>query len=303
MSTALSIIIPLFVIFFVILTIVRTVRIIPQARAGIVERLGRYQRTLNPGLHMVIPFVARLATVIDEREQVVSFPPQSVITEDNLMVNIDTVIYYQVTNPERATYEIADFLSAIEQLAVTTLRNVIGNLNLEQALTSRQSINTELRTVLDEVTGSWGVRVNRVELKSITPPANVLDSMEKQMKAEREKRAVILTAEGERQASILSAEGAKAAAILRAEGESQSSRVRAEGESAAIRTVINAIQESGPDAATVAYQYYTKTIPAIAEGNASKVWVVPSELTASLGRFGAMLDAAADKTSPPASED
>ena len=204
----------LVLIFGVVL--VRSIRIVPQARAGIVERLGRFNRALGPGLAIIVPFVDRLKPLVDMRERVVSFPPQPVITEDNLVVSIDTVIYFQVTDPKSATYEIVDFIQGIEQLTVTTLRNVVGGLDLEAVLTSRDSINSILRGVLDEATGKWGVRVNRVELKAIDPPPSVQESMEKQMRAERDKRAAILTAEGEKQSQILTAEGAREAEILRA---------------------------------------------------------------------------------------
>src|SRR5213596_878468 len=218
---------------FVLVVLARTVRIIPQARAGIIERLGRYHRTLLPGLALVVPFVDRLRPLIDLREQVVSFDPQPVITEDNLVVNIDTVIYYQVTDAKAATYEIANYISAIEQLTVTTLRNVIGGMALEKTLTSRDEINGQLRGVLDEATGKWGIRVNRVELKAIDPPASIKDTMEKQMRADREKRAAILQAEGQKQAAILTAEGEKQAAVLRAEGQREATILRAEGEAKA----------------------------------------------------------------------
>ena len=217
------------IVLLAIVIVARTVRIVPQARAGVVERLGRYSRTLNPGLAIVVPFFDRVRDVIDLREQVVSFVPQPVITEDNLVVSIDTVIYYQVTDPKAATYEINDFVYAIEQLVVTTLRNVIGGIALERALTSRDSVNAALRVVLDEATGKWGIRVNRVEIKAIDPPASVKDSMEKQMRADREKRATILTAEGLRQSQILSAQGEKESAVLRAEGQRQSRMLEAEG--------------------------------------------------------------------------
>src|SRR6266702_3458673 len=193
----------------VLFVLARTIRIVPQARAGVVERLGRYSRTLTPGLAMVVPFIDRVRPLIDLREQVVSFAPQPVITEDNLVVEIDTVIYFQVTDPKAATYEIANYIQGIEQLTVTTLRNVIGGLDLEDALTSRDEINGQLRGVLDEATGKWGIRVNRVELKAIDPPGTIKDAMEKQLRAERDKRAAILNAEGARQAQILTAEGAK----------------------------------------------------------------------------------------------
>jgi regulator of protease activity HflC (stomatin/prohibitin superfamily) len=269
------------VAFVVLVTVVRAVRIVPQASAGLIERLGRYQRTCTPGLTVLVPFVDRMRPLIDLREQVVSFPPQPVITEDNLVVNIDTVIYFQVTDPRSATYEVANFIQAIEQLTVTTLRNVIGGIDLEATLTSRDQINGTLRGVLDEATGKWGIRVNRVELKAIDPPASVKESMEKQMRADREKRAVILTAEGQKQSQILTAEGAKQSAILTAQGEREAAILRAEGEAKAIITVFQAIHEGAPDPALLAYQYL-QTLPQIAASESSKIWVVPSELTAAL---------------------
>ena len=186
---------------FVFIVAATGVRIVPQARAGIVERLGRYSRTLDPGLTLIVPFIDRVKPLIDLREQVVSFPPQPVITEDNLVVGIDTVIYFTVTDPRAATYEVANPLQAIEQLTVTTLRNVIGGMTLEETLTSRDNINNQLRAVLDEATGRWGIRVNRVELKSVEPPRTVQEAMEKQMRAERDRRATILTAEGVKQSA------------------------------------------------------------------------------------------------------
>ncbi len=229
-----GLIVVLVLAFVVLVVLARTIRIVPQARAGIIERLGRYNRTLNPGLAIVVPFIDRLRPLIDLREQVVSFAPQPVITEDNLVVSIDTVIYYQVTDAKAATYEIANFIQAIEQLTVTTLRNVIGGLALESTLTSRDEINQQLRGVLDEATGKWGIRVNRVELKAIDPPASVQESMEKQMRADREKRAAILQAEGQKQAAILTAEGEKQAAVLRAEGQREATILQADGQAKAI---------------------------------------------------------------------
>jgi regulator of protease activity HflC (stomatin/prohibitin superfamily) len=269
------------VVVVILATVVRAVRIVPQATAGLIERLGRYQRTCTPGLTVLVPFVDRMRPLIDLREQVVSFPPQPVITEDNLVVNIDTVIYFQVTDPRSATYEVANFIQAIEQLTVTTLRNVIGGIDLEATLTSRDQINGQLRGVLDEATGKWGIRVNRVELKAIDPPASVKESMEKQMRADREKRAVILTAEGQKQSQILTAEGEKQAAILTAQGEREAAILRAEGEAKAITTVFQAIHEGAPDPALLAYQYL-QTLPQIAASESSKIWVVPTELTAAL---------------------
>jgi regulator of protease activity HflC (stomatin/prohibitin superfamily) len=269
----------------VLVVLARTIRIVPQARAGVIERLGRYHRTLNPGLAIVVPFMDRLRPLIDLREQVVSFPPQPVITEDNLVVNIDTVIYFQVNDPKAATYEIANYIQAIEQLTVTTLRNVIGGLALESTLTSRDEINGQLRGVLDEATGKWGIRVNRVELKAIDPPASIKDSMEKQMRADREKRATILQAEGQKQSAILTAEGEKQAAVLRAEGNKAATILEAEGQAKAIGTVFAAIHEGNPDPQLLAYQY-VQALPLIAQGESNKVWIVPAEFQRALGRIG-----------------
>ena len=263
-------------IFGVILA--RAIRIVPQANAGIVERLGRFNRVLGAGLAILIPFVDRLRPLIDMRERVVSFPPQPVITEDNLVVSIDTVIYFQVTDPKSATYEIENFIQGIEQLTVTTLRNVVGGLDLEAVLTSRDSINAALRGVLDDATGKWGVRVNRVELKAIDPPASVQESMEKQMRAERDKRATILTAEGEKQSQILTAEGARQAEILRAEGDAQAAVLRAKGEAEAIEKVFKAIHDADADDRVLAYQYIQQ-LKEIANGQASKIWVIPAEFS------------------------
>ena len=283
------------VALFVLFVLARTVRIVPQARAGVVERLGRYSRTLNPGLAIVVPFVDRIREMVDLREQVVSFPPQPVITEDNLVVNIDTVIYFQVTDPRAATYEIANFVSAIDLLTVTTLRNVIGGLTLEETLTSRDSINDQLRGTLDDATGKWGIRVHRVELKAIDPPATVKDTMEKQMRADREKRAAILQAEGIKQSQILTAEGEKQSAILKAEGEREAAMLRAEGQAKAIETVFQAIHEGDADPKLLAYQYL-QTLPQIAQGESNKVWIIPSEITQAIGRLGGAL------TPPPSDE-
>src|ERR687887_366196 len=272
----------------VLLVLARTVRIVPQANAGIVERLGRYQRTLNAGVAIVVPFVDRLRPLIDLREQVVSFAPQPVITEDNLVVSIDTVIYFQVTDAKAATYEIANYIAAIEQLTVTTLRNVIGGMELEETLTSRDEINNRLRGVLDEATGKWGIRVNRVELKAIDPPASIKDAMEKQMRADRDKRAAILTAEGVKQSQILTAEGEKQSAILKAEGQRQAAILQAEGQSQAIDTVFKAIHDGKPDPQLLAYQYL-QVLPQIAQGESNKVWIIPSEVTQALGQLTSQL--------------
>ncbi|WP_138442766.1 SPFH domain-containing protein [Sinomonas susongensis] len=275
-------------ILFVATVIGRSVRIIPQARAGVVERLGKYQRTLNPGLTLLIPFVDRLLPLLDLREQVVSFPPQPVITSDNLVVSIDTVVYFQVTDPRAATYEIANYIQAVEQLTITTLRNVVGGLNLEEALTSRDQINGQLRGVLDEATGRWGLRVSRVELKAIEPPHSIQDSMEKQMRAERDRRALILTAEGTKQSAILTAEGERQAQILKAEGQAKAAVLKADGESQAIQKVFEAIHLGDPDPKLLAYQYL-QTLPKIADGNSNKLWIIPSEVGDALKGIGGVL--------------
>jgi regulator of protease activity HflC (stomatin/prohibitin superfamily) len=295
------------IVIFVLVTLFRAIRIIPQATAGVVERLGKYHKTLLPGLNVLVPFIDRVRPLIDLREQVVSFPPQPVITEDNLVVSIDTVVYFQVTDARAATYEIANYLGAVEQLTTTTLRNVVGGLNLEQALTSRDEINSKLRIVLDEATGKWGIRVGRVELKAIDPPLSIQDSMEKQMRAERDRRAVILTAEGNKQSEILNAEGMRQGAILKAEGDAKAAVLRAEGEAQAITTVFGAIHAGDPDPKLLAYQYLL-TLPKLAEGNSNKLWVIPSELTEALKTVGKGFSlpgapaAGAGATPPPAPE-
>jgi regulator of protease activity HflC (stomatin/prohibitin superfamily) len=279
-----SAVVVLLVLLFFIIVIAKTVRIVPQAQACVVERLGRYSRTLNAGLHILIPFVDKITSRLDLREQVVSFQPQPVITEDNLVVSIDSVIYFQVTDPKAATYEIQNYIWGVEQLTVTTLRNVVGSMDLEATLTSRDQINSQLRGVLDEATGKWGIRVNRVELKAIDPPPSVQESMEKQMRAERDRRAAILTAEGIKQSQILTAQGEQQAAILRAEGEKQSAVLRATGEAEAIQKVFDAIHAADPDPKLLAYQYL-QALPQIAQGESNKVWVVPAELTNALESF------------------
>jgi regulator of protease activity HflC (stomatin/prohibitin superfamily) len=295
------------VVAVLLILLVRTVRIVPQARAGVVERLGRYVRTQGPGVAILLPFVDRMRPLIDLREQVVSFPPQPVITSDNLTVAIDSVIYFQVTDPRAATYEIQNYIQAVEQLTITTLRNVVGALNLEETLTSRDSINTQLRGVLDEATGPWGIRVARVEIKAIDPPPSIQDAMEAQMRADRNKRAVILQAEGQRESAIKTAEGQKAAQILSAEGQKQSAILsaeadrqarilRAEGERAArylaaqgqakaIETTFGAIHAAKPDPALLAYQYL-QMLPQLAQGDANKMWIVPSEFSKALEGLG-----------------
>ena len=284
---------------FVLFIAARTIRIVPQARAGIVERLGRYNRTLDPGLTIIVPFIDRLKPLIDLREQVVSFQPQPVITEDNLVVQIDTVLYFTVTDPKSVSYEVANPLQAIEQLTVTTLRNVIGGMTLEDTLTSRDQINSQLRVVLDEATGKWGIRVNRVEIKSIDPPGSIQEAMEKQMRAERDRRAAILTAEGVKQSQILTAEGEKQAAVLKAEGAKTAAILRAEGESKAIETVFQAIHDGNPDQGLLSYQYL-QMLPQLAQGDANKIFVIPSEFSQALGQVGRTLGGIGDGGQSPA---
>jgi regulator of protease activity HflC (stomatin/prohibitin superfamily) len=268
-------------VVMVFLTVTRTVRIVPQARARNVERFGRYRKTLEPGMNFIIPFVDRVKPLIDLREQVVSFTGQPVITEDNLVVEIDTVLFFQVTDPRAADYEIVNYIQAIEQITATMLRSVIGSMDLEQTLTSRDKINTLLRGVLDDASGKWGIRVTRVEIKAIDPPKSVKDAMEKQMRAEREKRAAILTAEGVRQSKILTAEGDKQSEILRAEGDKQGAILRAEGQALAIDQVFTSIHRNDPDPKLLAYQYL-QTLPQLAAGAGNTFWVIPSEVTTAL---------------------
>jgi regulator of protease activity HflC (stomatin/prohibitin superfamily) len=285
-------------VLFALYVASRTVRIIPQAKAGVVERLGRYSRTLTPGLTIVVPFIDKVRPLIDLREQVVTFPPQPVITADNVSVGVDTVLYFTITEPKDATYEIANPLQAIEQLTVTTLRNIIGSLTLEETLTSRDQVNDKLRLVLDERTGKWGIRINGVELKSIDPPQGIQEAMEKQMRAERDRRAAILTAEGVKQSQILTAEGEKQAAVLKAEGAKQAAILRAEGESKAIDTVFQAIHDGQPDDRLLQYQYL-RMLPQLAQGDANKVFVIPSEFTSALNRIAGRLGEG-EPDAPPA---
>jgi regulator of protease activity HflC (stomatin/prohibitin superfamily) len=290
-------------VLFALFLASRTVRIIPQARAGVVERLGRYSRTLQPGLSIVIPFVDRVRPLLDMREQVVAFPSQPVITEDNVSVGIDTVLYFTITDPKSASYEVANPLQAIEQLTVTTLRNIIGGMTLEETLTSRDAINTQLRVVLDEATGRWGIRVNRVEIKSIDPPTTIQEAMEKQMRAERDRRAAILTAEGVKQSQILTAEGERQSAILTAQGAKEAAILRSEGEAQAIDTVFRAIHEGDPDPKLLSYQYL-QMLPQLAQGEANKIWVIPTEFTRALGQIGgAFAGGGASGAGGPAGDD
>ncbi len=293
-----SLILLALLVVFVVTVLSRAVRIVPQQTALIIERLGRYHSTLHGGIHLLVPFVDKVRASLDLREQVVSFPPQPVITSDNLVVNIDTVIYFAVTDAKSAVYEIAHYIQGIEQLTVTTLRNVIGSMDLEQTLTSRDQINGQLRGVLDDATGRWGIRVARVELKAIDPPHSIQDSMEKQMRAERDRRAAILTAEGVKQSSILSAEGEKQSQILRAEGSAQARILEAQGQARAITQVFEAIHRGKPDQKLLAYQYL-QVLPQLARGDANKMWIVPSELTDALRGISSALGG----HQPPTAED
>src|SRR5262245_31113288 len=285
-------------VLFALVAAARTIRVIPQARAGVVERLGRYSRTLEPGLTIITPFIDRVKPLVDLREQVVNFSPQSVITEDNVVVGIETVLYFTITDPRSATYEIAEPLQAIEQLTVTTLRNVIGGLTLEDTLTARENVNNELRVVLDDATGKWGIRINRVEIKSVDPPPDIRTAMEKQMRAERDRRAAILTAEGQKQAQILTAEGAKQAAVLTAEGDREAAILRAEGEAKAIDTVFTSIHEGHPTRELLSYEYL-QMLPQLAQGDANKVFVVPSEFASAFGGIGEALSQRIPGTDTP----
>src|SRR5919205_4099862 len=315
-------------VVFAAIIVAKSIALIPQAEAAVIERLGRYSKTVSGQLTLLLPFIDKIRARVDLRERVVSFPPQPVITEDNLTVNIDTVVYFQVTNPQAAVYQISNYIVGVEQLTTTTLRNVVGGMSLEETLTSRDSINGQLRGVLDEATGRWGIRVARVELKAIDPPASIKDSMEKQMRADREKRAMILTAEGSREAAIktaegqkqsqiLSAEGAKQAAILASEGERQSRILRAQGERAArylqaqgqakaIEKVFAAIKAGKPTPEVLAYQYL-QTLPQMAQGDANKVWMVPSDFGKALEGFTRMLGAPGEdgvfRYEPPKDDD
>src|SRR5689334_9941153 len=289
------------VALLVVITVFRSVRIVPQARARNVERFGRYRKTLEPGMNFIIPGIDRVKKEIDLREQVVSFTGAPVITEDNLSVLIDTVLFFQVTDPRAADYEIVNYIQAIEQITATMLRSVIGSMDLEKTLTSRDHINNMLRGVLDDASGKWGIRVTRVEIKAIDPPKSVKDAMEKQMRAEREKRAAILTAEGVKASKILTAEGEKQSAILTAEGAKQSAILRAEGQAQAIGAVFQAVHDNDPDPKLLAYQYL-QTLPQLAQGQGNTFWVIPSEVTSALRSVASAFgggDAAPAATSGP----
>jgi regulator of protease activity HflC (stomatin/prohibitin superfamily) len=297
-----ALIVAVVIVALMALLVTRTVRIVPQARARNIERFGRYRKTLEPGMNFILPFIDRVKPAIDLREQVVSFRGQPVITEDNLVVSIDTVLFFQVTDPRAADYEIVDYIQAIEQITATMLRSVIGNMDLEQTLTSRDKINTSLRGVLDDASGKWGLRVTRVEIKAIDPPKSVIEAMEKQMRAEREKRAAILTAEGVRQSKILTAEGEKQSQILRAEGDRQGQILRAEGQAEAIGTVFQSIHLNDPDPKLLAYQYL-QMLPQLAQGEGNTVWMIPSEVTSALKMVtSAFTGSGEGPDSPPAAQ-
>jgi regulator of protease activity HflC (stomatin/prohibitin superfamily) len=265
------------VVLAVIFYVYRSIRVVPQATAAVIERFGRYKRTLEPGLRFLVPGADRVRATVDLREQVMPFPPQEVITEDNLLVYIDWVVYFQVIDPRRATYEIQNFVQAIEYLVSTTLRNIIGGMDLEATLTSRDEVNRQLRDVLDSETGRWGIRVSRVELRTIQPNRDITEAMEKQVRAERERRATILSAEGVKQAEILRAEGERQSMILKAEGEAKAAALRADGEASAISKTFKAIHDGDADQKLLSYQYL-QMLPKLADGTANKVWIVPSEL-------------------------
>jgi regulator of protease activity HflC (stomatin/prohibitin superfamily) len=282
-----------------ILVAVSAVKVVRQAHIGIIERFGKYQRQLPPGLHLVVPMFDRMAAVVDMRETVQPFAPQPVITQDNVTIGIDTIVYYQVTDAFRATYEVANVLLAMEQLAITTLRNVVGAMTLEETLTSRDSINTQLRVVMDEVTEKWGVRVTRVELKSIDPPRSIQEAMEQQMRADRAKRAAILQAEGEKQSAILRAEGLRQAAILnaeadqksnvlRAEGEKQARALRAAGEAEALANVFNMVEKTGIAPSDMLGYKYLDALPAVAAGDANKLLLLPSGASNAMGAIAGL---------------
>ena len=271
------------VALIVIIILVRCVRIVQQAKAYVIERLGAYKTTWNVGLHFKLPFIERVAKVVSLKEQVADFPPQPVITEDNVTMQIDTVVYFQITDPKLYTYGIERPIVAIENLSATTLRNIIGDLELDQCLTSRDVINTKMRSILDEATDPWGIKVNRVELKNILPPREIQNAMEKQMKAERERREAILRAEGEKKSAILTAEGEKEAAILRADAKKQAQILEAQGEAEAILTVqrataegIKLINESAPTDPVIKIKAL-EAFTAAANGRATKI-IIPSEI-------------------------
>jgi regulator of protease activity HflC (stomatin/prohibitin superfamily) len=304
-------------VILVLVVMGRAVRVIQQSTVGVVQRMGRYQRTIGPGVHLLVPMLDRIRVTVDMKETVQAFPPQPVITQDNVTIGVDTVVYYQVTDAVKATYEVLNMLQAMEQLTVTTLRNVVGSMTLEETLTSRDQINSQLRIVLDEATEKWGVRVTRVELKSIDPPRTIQEAMEQQMRADRAKRAAILMAEGEKQAAILRAEGLRQAAILnaeadqqsnvlRAQGEKQARALRAEGEAEALGTIFGIVRESGIAPSDMLGYKYLEALPAVAAGDANKLLLLPTGAADAMGAvagLGAAFSEGAARTpqkDPPA---
>jgi regulator of protease activity HflC (stomatin/prohibitin superfamily) len=297
------------VAILVVIGIARSIRVVRQSYVGIVERWGRYTRSLGPGVHLLVPFLDRLREVVDMKETVQPFAPQPVITEDNVTIGVDTVVYYQVTDAVKATYEVANVLVAMEQLTITTLRNVVGAMTLEETLTSRDSINTQLRTVLDEATEKWGVRVTRVELKSIDPPRSIQEAMEQQMRADRAKRATVLQAEGEKQSAILRAEGAQQAAILnaeadqkatvlRAEGDRKARALRAQGEAEALSKIFETVREAGIDPTDMLGYKYLEALPAVAAGDANKLLLLPTGASQAMGAVAGLGAAFAEGAAP-----
>ena len=283
-------------VILALLLIVRNIRVVQQANAYVIERLGAYSTTWSVGLHIKIPFIERVAKVVSLKEQVADFLPQPVITKDNVTMQIDTVVYFQITDPKLYTYGIEQPMLAIENLSATTLRNIIGDLELDQCLTSRDIINSKMRSILDEATDPWGIKVNRVELKNIMPPRDIQDAMEKQMKAERERREAILRAEGEKRAAILEAEGEKESAILRADAKKQQQILEAEGEAEAILTVqrataegIRLINESVPSEAVIKIKAL-EAFAAAADGKATKI-IIPSQIQSLAGLAEGLVEA------------
>ena len=282
-------------IAIIVLICVRCIRIVQQAKAYVIEFLGAYKTTWNVGIHFKLPFVERIAKVVTLKEQVADFPPQPVITKDNVTMQIDTVVYFQITDPKLYTYGIEQPMLAIENLSATTLRNIIGDLELDQCLTSRDIINSKMRSILDEATDPWGIKVNRVELKNILPPKEIQNAMEKQMKAERERREAILRAEGEKRAAILEAEGEKESAILRADAKKQQQILEAEGEAEAILKVqtataegIRLINESCPSDAVIKLKAM-EAFTAAANGKATKI-IIPSEIQSVAGLASGLIE-------------
>ena len=287
-------------ILLIVVILIRNIRIVQQAKAYVIERLGAYKETWNVGMHLKVPFIERVAKVVTLKEQVADFPPQPVITKDNVTMQIDTVVYFQITAPELYTYGIEQPMVAIENLAATTLRNIIGDLELDQCLTSRDIINTKMRSILDEATDPWGIKVNRVELKNILPPKEIQNAMEKQMKAERERREAILRAEGEKRAAILEAEGEKESAILRADAKKQQQILEAEGQAEAILKVqtataegIRLINEAAPTDAVIRIKAL-ESFAAAANGQATKI-IIPSEIQGLAGLASGVIEAAREK--------